>query len=92
MPADNSGSRFTVSLGNDDDAEVILKGLAAYSEVYEQECENVGFYKKFADKDGRFAAGVIADAPVSWSWHVSLEGSREICKEKRRFNGHDECG
>ena len=61
MPTDNSGSRFTVSLGNDDDAEVILKGLAAYSEVYEQECENVGFYKKFADKDGRFAAGVIAD-------------------------------
>ena len=102
MPTDNSGSRFTVSLGNDDDAEVILKGLAAYSEVYEQECENVGFYKKFADKDGRFAAGVIADvdkgavcrraAPVSRSWHVSLEGSREIRKGKRRFNGHDECG
>ena len=61
VPTDNSGSRFKVSLGSDDDAEVILKGLDAYSEAYEQECENVGFYKKLADKDGSFAAGVIAD-------------------------------
>ena len=61
VPTDNSGSRFKVSLGSDDDAEVILNGLDAYSEAYEQECENVGFYKKLADKDGSFAAGVIAD-------------------------------
>ena len=61
VPTDNSGSRFKVSIGSDDDAEVILKGLDAYSEAYEQECENVGFYKKLADKDGSFAAGVIAD-------------------------------
>ena len=61
VPTDNSGSRFKASLGNDDDAEVILKGLDAYSEAYEQECENVGFYKKLVDKDGSFAAGVIAD-------------------------------
>ncbi|MBQ6263617.1 MAG: GNAT family N-acetyltransferase [Clostridia bacterium] len=61
VPTDNSGSRFKVSLGSDNDAEVILKGLDAYSEAYEQECENVGFYKKLADKDGSFAAGVIAD-------------------------------
>ena len=61
VPTDNSGSRFKVSLGSDDDAEVILKGLDAYSEAYEQEIENVGFYKKLADKDGSFAAGVIAD-------------------------------
>ena len=61
VPTDNSGSRFKVSIGSDDDAEVILKGLDAYSEAYEQECENVDFYKKLADKDGSFAAGVIAD-------------------------------
>ena len=61
VPTDNSGLRFKVSLGSDDDAEVILKGLDAYSEAYEQECENVSFYKKLADKDGSFAAGVIAD-------------------------------
>ena len=61
VPTDNSGSRFKVLLGSDDDAEVILKGLDAYSEAYEQECENAGFYKKLADKDGSFAAGVIAD-------------------------------
>ena len=61
VPTDNSGSRFKVSLGSDDDAEVILKGLDAYSEAYEQKCENVGFYKKLADKDGSFAAGVIAN-------------------------------
>ena len=61
VPTDNSGSRFKVSLGSDNDAEVILKGLDAYSEAYEQECENVSFYKKLADKDGSFAAGVIAD-------------------------------
>ena len=61
VPADNSGMRFKVLLGSDDDAEVILNGLDAYSEAYELECENVDFYKKLVDKDGRFAAGVIAD-------------------------------
>jgi len=61
VPSNNSGARFKVSLGNDDDAEVILNGLDAYSEAYEEKCESVGFYKKLVDKDGRFAAGVIAD-------------------------------
>ena len=62
VPANNSGARFRMSFGNDDDADVILNGLDAYSEVYEQKCESVGFYKKLVDKDGRFMAGVIADA------------------------------
>lgn len=61
VPTDNSGMRFKVSFGNDDDAEVILNGLDAYSEAYEQECESVNFYKKLVDKEGRFIAGVIAD-------------------------------
>ncbi|MBR7032436.1 MAG: GNAT family N-acetyltransferase [Clostridia bacterium] len=61
VPSNNSGARFKVSLGNDDDAEVIQNGIDKYSETYEQKCENVGFYKKLVDKDGRFAAGVIAD-------------------------------
>ena len=62
VPANNSGARFKVSVGNEDDAEVILNGLTAYSEAYEQEYETVDFDKKLVDKDGRFAAGVIADA------------------------------
>ena len=62
VPTDNSGTRFKVSFGNDDDAKVILNGLDAYSEAYEQECERVDFYKKLVDKEGRFIAGVIADA------------------------------
>ncbi len=62
VPTDNSGARFQVSLGNDDDAEVIENGIAAYSEAYEQKCERVDYLKKLVDKDGRFAAGVIADA------------------------------
>ena len=61
VPADNSGSRFKVSFGNNEDAEVILDGLDAYSRAYEKECENVDFRKKLVSKDGRFAAGVIAD-------------------------------
>ena len=61
VPTDNSGARFRVSLGDDDDAEVIENGIAAYSKAYEQEYENVGFYKKLVDKDGRFLAGGIAD-------------------------------
>ena len=62
VPTDNSGARFKVSLGNDDDAEVIENGIAAYSEAYEQKYERVDYLKKLVDKDGGFAAGVIADA------------------------------
>ena len=62
VPTNNTGTRFKLSLGNDDDAEVIEKGLDTYSEAYVHESETVSFYKKFVDHDGRFAAGVIADA------------------------------
>ena len=62
VPTDNSGARFQVSLGSDDDAEVIENGIAAYSEAYEQKYERVDYLKKLVDKDGGFAAGVIADA------------------------------
>ena len=61
VPTDNSGARFQVSLGNDDDAEVIENGIAAYSEAYEQKCERADYFKKLVDKGGRFLAGVIAD-------------------------------
>ena len=61
VPTNNSGTRFMISFGSDEDAEVILNGLDAYSEEYEQQCESVDFYRKLVDKDGRFLAGVIAD-------------------------------
>ena len=61
VPSNNSGARFRVSLGSGDDAEVIENGIETYSEAYEPEYENVDFYKKLVDKDGRFIAGVIAD-------------------------------
>ena len=61
MPKNNSGTRFRVSYGNEDDADVIQDGLDAYDVAYEPEYENVGFYKKLVDEDGRFSAGVIAD-------------------------------
>ena len=61
VPSDNSGARFRVSLGSEDDAEVIENGIRTYSEAYEPEYESVDFYKKLVDKDGRFIAGVIAD-------------------------------
>ena len=61
VPSNNSGARFKLSIGNENDAEVIENGIETYSEAYEQECENVSFYKKLTDKDGRFVAGVIAD-------------------------------
>ena len=61
VPTDNSGARFRVSIGSEDDAELILKGLNAYSEAYEQKNESVDFDKKLVDKDGNFAAGVIAN-------------------------------
>lgn len=60
VPSDNSGARFRVSLGSEDDAEVIENGIRTYSEAYEPEYESVDFYKKLVDKDGSFAAGVIA--------------------------------
>ena len=61
VPANNSGARFKILLGNDDDAEVILNGLDAYSEVYEPKYETVDYNKKLVDKDGKFVAGMIAD-------------------------------
>ena len=61
VPSDNSGARFRVSLGSEDDAEVIENGIRAYMDAYEPKYENVGFYKKLADKNGSFAAGVIAE-------------------------------
>ena len=61
VPTNNSGTRFKVSFGNEDDADAIQDGLDEYDEAYEPKYENVGFYKKLVDKDGRFAAGVIAD-------------------------------
>ena len=60
-PANNSGTRFKVSFGNEDDADVIQDGLDAYDEAYEPKCENIGFSRKLVDKDGRLIAGVIAD-------------------------------
>ena len=61
VPSDNSGARFRVSLGSEDDADVIENGIRTYSEAYEPEYESVDFYKKLVDKDGRFIAGVMAD-------------------------------
>ena len=61
-PTDNSGARFKISLGCEDDAEVIENGIETYSEAYEPEYENVSFYKKIADIDGKLMAGIIADA------------------------------
>ena len=61
VPTNDSGTRFKVSIGNEDDADVIQDGLDQYDEAYEPKYENVDFYKKLTDKDSRFAAGVIAD-------------------------------
>ena len=61
LPSDNSCARFRISLGNEDDAERIHDGIVAYSEAHEGKFERVGFRKKLADRDGSFAAGVIAD-------------------------------
>ena len=62
VPTDNSGTRFRLSFGNDGDAEVIDKGLDTYNRAYVHEHETVDFCRKLADKGGRFAAGVIANA------------------------------
>ena len=61
VPTNNSGTRFRVSFGNEEDAEAIRDGLDAYDEAYEPKYESVGFRKKLVDKDGKFAAGLIAD-------------------------------
>lgn len=61
VPTDNSGARFKVSIGSEDDAELIENGIQTYSEAYEPKYENVDFCKKLTDKDGRLLAGVIAD-------------------------------
>ncbi|MBR4490214.1 GNAT family N-acetyltransferase, partial [bacterium] len=61
VPTNNSGTRFKLSLGNDDDAEVIEKGLDTYSKAYVHESKTVDYCKKLVDNEGRFAAGVIAD-------------------------------
>jgi GNAT superfamily N-acetyltransferase len=70
VPANNSGTRFKVSSGNEDDADVIDHGLDAYDEAYEPKYENVGFYKKLVDKDGKFVAGIIADTDKGESTFV----------------------
>ena len=62
VPTNNSGARLSILLGNDEDAEVIENGIDAYSEAYEPEYETVWFNKKLVDKDGRFVAGIIANA------------------------------
>ena len=61
VPTNNSGVRFNISIGSKDDAEVIENGIETYSEAYESEYEDIGFYRKLVDQDGRFIAGVIAD-------------------------------
>lgn len=64
VPTNNSGTRFKVSFGNEDDADIIQDGLDTYDEAYEPKYENVGFNKKIVDEDGKFAAGVIADVNI----------------------------
>ncbi|MBQ1678713.1 MAG: GNAT family N-acetyltransferase [Oscillospiraceae bacterium] len=61
LPSDNSGARLKLSPGSEEDAELIENGIRAYSDAYEPRYEKVGFCRKLADKDGSFAAGVIAD-------------------------------
>ena len=61
VPSNNSGARLQVSIGSENDAELIENGIETYSEAYEPEYESVEYYKKLVDKDGSFIAGVIAD-------------------------------
>ena len=70
VPMKNSGTRFKVSFGNEEDAEVIQNGLDAYDEDYEPKYENVGFYKKLVDKDGRLIAGIISDVDKGDSGYI----------------------
>ena len=60
VPANNSGTRFRISLGNSGDADVIQDGINAYSAAYEPEYGSVDYDKKLVDEDGRFVAGVMA--------------------------------
>ncbi len=60
LPTNNSGARFKISIGSEADAKVIKNGIDTYSEAYESEYEEIDFYRKLVDKDGRFTAGVIA--------------------------------
>ena len=62
VPTDNRGAKYKVSFGNDDDADIILNGIRTYSEAYEEKCERVDFCRKLVDKEGKFVAGVIANA------------------------------
>ena len=71
VPTDNSGTRYKVSFGNDDDADVILNGIRTYSEAYEEKCERIDFCRKLVDKDGRFVAGVIANVNKGYEGFVS---------------------
>ena len=71
VPTNNSGSRFKVSFGNEDDADAVQDGLDRYNQAYEQKYENVGFYKKLVDKDGSFIAGVIADVEMGGNAFVN---------------------
>ena len=64
VPTNDSGMRFKISFGNEDDADIIQDGLDTYDEAYEPKYENVGFNKKIVDEDGKFAAGVIADVNI----------------------------
>ncbi len=61
VPTNNGGARFRVSFGNEDDADAIEAGLDKYDEAYEPKYERVGLTKKLVDRDGRLAAGMIAD-------------------------------
>ncbi|MCR4632942.1 MAG: GNAT family N-acetyltransferase [Erysipelotrichaceae bacterium] len=61
VPSNNGGTRFKICFGSEDDADVIQEGLDEYDGIYEPKHENIGFYKKLEDKDGKFAAGVIAE-------------------------------
>ena len=45
-----------------DDAKLIENGIQRYSEAYEPEYERVDYDKKLTDEEGRFAAGLIAEA------------------------------
>ena len=82
VPTDNSGARFKISFGSEGDADVILNGLDAYSDTFEQKCENIGFYKKLVDKEGNFIAGVIADADKGESGFVNALFVEEPLRHK----------
>ncbi|MBO7549512.1 MAG: GNAT family N-acetyltransferase, partial [Clostridia bacterium] len=56
--------------------------LDAYSDAFEQKCENIGFYKKLVDKEGNFIAGVIADADKGESGFVNALFVEEPLRHK----------